>query len=421
MTSASRFFALALAAGCSALVLASDTGSPAGVAPQAAARQARSAAPAPSAARYLEYARASADWAWDRREESLARWRAQFDPESPFGYRPPGGLLETALVYSYLYEKEGTPRYAERAREILLTYGDYRNGVPRLGREEAARLRPRRARPSRLLRRDALPARLRRAAPPRQAVPARGRVDRGDGRPLDRLPAADVRVGHDEPDRPACGVARVGGEGAAEPPQGRRLGEAAEGARRRQLGQLGDRGRDDLPRRVALRADGVRRRPRPARRALQDAGGLLLRALLPEPDVAGERGARFRRRGVDAELAALLRVLRGGRGAARGSGDGVGRAADRRAIRRLLDADERGAGLLPAGQLSLGRRRPPAGCAEGPQRRGDGRRPGQEDRLPQRLGSRVDLPPPELPRRGRRRDELPRLPARLASRSKKRR
>ena len=125
MTSASRFFALALAAGCSALVFASGTGQPAGVTPQASAR-------------YLEYARASADWAWDRREESLARWRAQFDPESPFGYRPPGGLLETALVYSYLYEKEGTPRYAERARDILLTYGDYRKAFP----EWAAKKRP---------------------------------------------------------------------------------------------------------------------------------------------------------------------------------------------------------------------------------------------------------------------------------------
>ena len=138
MTSASRFFALALTAGCGALAPASDTGSPTGVAPQAAARQARSAAPAQSAARYLEYARASADWAWDRREESLTRWRAQFDPESPFGYRPPGGLLETALVYSYFYEKEGTARYAERARDVLLTYGDYRNAFP----DWAAKKRP---------------------------------------------------------------------------------------------------------------------------------------------------------------------------------------------------------------------------------------------------------------------------------------
>jgi hypothetical protein len=138
MTPATRFLTLALAAFGSALPVASGTGSTPGAPPQAAARQPRAAAPAAASARYLEYARASADWAWDRREEGLARWRAQFDPESPFGYRPPGGLLETALVYSYLFEKEGTPRYAERAREILLTYGDYRSAFP----DWAAKKRP---------------------------------------------------------------------------------------------------------------------------------------------------------------------------------------------------------------------------------------------------------------------------------------
>jgi hypothetical protein len=86
--------------------------------------------PTASNARYIEYARASADWAWDHREEGLARWRAQFDPASAFGYRPPGGLLETALVYAYLFEKEGTPAYADRARTILLTYGNYRSAFP---------------------------------------------------------------------------------------------------------------------------------------------------------------------------------------------------------------------------------------------------------------------------------------------------
>src|SRR5512136_2108856 len=129
MTCATRFVTLALAAGCSAWLLAAGTDRPVSPSTQAAARQAKGApsSQALASSRYLEYARASADYAWDHREESLARWRAQFDPESPFGYRPPGGLLETALVYSYLFEKERTPRYAERAREILLTYGDYRS------------------------------------------------------------------------------------------------------------------------------------------------------------------------------------------------------------------------------------------------------------------------------------------------------
>jgi hypothetical protein len=56
---------------------------------------------------------------------------------SPFT-PPPGGLLETALVYAYLFENEGTPRYAERAKEILLAYGDYRSAFP----DWAAKKRP---------------------------------------------------------------------------------------------------------------------------------------------------------------------------------------------------------------------------------------------------------------------------------------
>src|SRR5512147_696492 len=63
------------------------------------------ALPAPPVprARFLEYARASADWTWDHREEILARWRETFDPRSPFGYRAPGGLLDLASIYAFLF------------------------------------------------------------------------------------------------------------------------------------------------------------------------------------------------------------------------------------------------------------------------------------------------------------------------------
>jgi hypothetical protein len=80
--------------------------------------------------RYLAYARASADWMYDHTEEALTRWKETFDPLNVFGYRAPGGLLEMAVIYSYLYEKEGTPEYASRAKKVLLTYGDYRSAYP---------------------------------------------------------------------------------------------------------------------------------------------------------------------------------------------------------------------------------------------------------------------------------------------------
>jgi len=136
MTSLSRVLAAGLVAASSVVALSSAAVGPEAAAPQSAARAVRAgraAAPAPAAAsnaRYLEYARGSADYAWSHRDETLARWREQFDPNSPFGYRAPGGLLETALIYSYLFEKEKRPEYADRAREILVSYGDYRSAFP---------------------------------------------------------------------------------------------------------------------------------------------------------------------------------------------------------------------------------------------------------------------------------------------------
>ncbi len=80
--------------------------------------------------RYLAYARASADWTYAHRVELLAQWKKTFDPLNVFGYRAPGGLLEMAVIYAYLYEKEKKPEYAARAKEVLLTYGDYRAVYP---------------------------------------------------------------------------------------------------------------------------------------------------------------------------------------------------------------------------------------------------------------------------------------------------
>ena len=123
--------------------------------------------PMPGAhARYLEYARASADWTWDHRDETLATLEGDSSiRKGPFGYRPPGGLLETALIYSSLFERTGN-RGLRRSRAD--DPDDLRRlpvRLPRMGGQEAPRLRPRRPRAAGLLRRDALPARVRHAAP----------------------------------------------------------------------------------------------------------------------------------------------------------------------------------------------------------------------------------------------------------------
>jgi len=80
--------------------------------------------------RYLAYARASADWTFAHKAELLDQWKKTFDPLNVFGYRAPGGLLEMAVIYAYLFETEKKPAYADRAKEVLLTYGDYRSAYP---------------------------------------------------------------------------------------------------------------------------------------------------------------------------------------------------------------------------------------------------------------------------------------------------
>lgn len=79
---------------------------------------------------YLAYARASADWTWQHYDELVGRWKQSFDPKNVFGYRAPGGFLEMAAIYAWFYEKEKKPEYAERAKKVLLTYGDFRTAFP---------------------------------------------------------------------------------------------------------------------------------------------------------------------------------------------------------------------------------------------------------------------------------------------------
>jgi hypothetical protein len=79
---------------------------------------------------YLEYARKSADWTWDHYDELVRKWKKGFDPEYVFGYQAPGGLLEMAVIYSWLYEKEKKAVYMERAKQVLKTYGDFRSQYP---------------------------------------------------------------------------------------------------------------------------------------------------------------------------------------------------------------------------------------------------------------------------------------------------
>lgn len=86
--------------------------------------------------KYLEYAHSAADWTWNNYDELIDKWKKSFDPENVFGYRPPGGLLEMAVIYAYLFEREKKPEYANRAKKVILTYGDFRSMYPEWARKK---------------------------------------------------------------------------------------------------------------------------------------------------------------------------------------------------------------------------------------------------------------------------------------------
>ncbi len=113
-----------------ALLLAAFTSGLALPSPGAAQGQSRT--------RYLDYARTSAEWTFRHTEDLLAQWRKTFDPLNVFGYRPPGGLLEMAVIEAFLFEKERNPEHAARAKSVLLTYGDFRSEYP----QTSIKLRP---------------------------------------------------------------------------------------------------------------------------------------------------------------------------------------------------------------------------------------------------------------------------------------
>jgi hypothetical protein len=88
--------------------------------------------------KYLEFARAAADWTWEKYDSLEQSWLKSIDPMNVFGYRSPSRYLEAATIYATLYELEGNKKYAERAKTILLKYAGYTKYYP----ESAAKARP---------------------------------------------------------------------------------------------------------------------------------------------------------------------------------------------------------------------------------------------------------------------------------------
>ena len=223
--------------------------------------------PAAPRARYLAYARSSADWTYAHRDELIAQWKKTL--RSPQRLRLPG--------------PGRTPRDGRHLRLSLRTRekaGIRRPGqggpfdlrrlpvrLPRIVDRAQVRLRGgRRPGPAGLLHDHALHPDLRHPPPPRPSLPRRKGQGLGPHRREHALPSADRGMGPHEPFGPPGRVSGLGRAGPARAPRLRPLGDAETSPRRRQLGQLADRGRHDLQRGLALFFARLCRRPRPDRR-----------------------------------------------------------------------------------------------------------------------------------------------------------
>jgi len=88
--------------------------------------------------KYYDFAKSSADWAWDNYDDLEVKWADNLDVNNIFGYNSPGHFLEMATIYAQLYEITGKKEYAKRARFALLKYPEYATHFP----EEIRKTRP---------------------------------------------------------------------------------------------------------------------------------------------------------------------------------------------------------------------------------------------------------------------------------------
>lgn len=84
-----------------------------------------------SRAEYLAYAKEAADSVWAKHPAEVKRWRESIDTNYVFGYNPPGTDPILAGVSAQLYKDTKDRKYADRARKLLVGYGDYKTAYPK--------------------------------------------------------------------------------------------------------------------------------------------------------------------------------------------------------------------------------------------------------------------------------------------------
>jgi len=85
---------------------------------------------------YLNWIKIAADAGWNDYQPGIERWKKAPNHHELWGYDSPGGPIYLADLLGYLYQETKDRSYAEKARDILATYGDLRETYPK---EMAAR------------------------------------------------------------------------------------------------------------------------------------------------------------------------------------------------------------------------------------------------------------------------------------------
>ncbi len=80
---------------------------------------------------YLEEIRKAADRGWNDDPSVIAQWKKTAEPSVLWGYNPPAHPVYLAAVLGFLYEETHERVYAERAAQLLGSYGDLRNSLPK--------------------------------------------------------------------------------------------------------------------------------------------------------------------------------------------------------------------------------------------------------------------------------------------------
>lgn len=79
---------------------------------------------------YLRYIKIAAEKGWADNARIIEDWKKTTRPAELWGYDAPGHPIYLADLLGYLYQETKDKSYAERARDILASYGDLRSTIP---------------------------------------------------------------------------------------------------------------------------------------------------------------------------------------------------------------------------------------------------------------------------------------------------